>query len=139
LYNPSSGYNASAGGITNTTGFYISGDDTNIMYFDDDGTGKLRRFLLSGSTRIYQDNEAGSVDYGTGKISVNSLIITSTVNSDNTIDFTLIPNSNDVIAKRGSLIDISSDDIKVTSELDTVASGESSAGVGFIPASTSSY
>ena len=138
LYNPHSGHNSGAGGITNTTGFYISGD-SNIMYFDDDGKGKLRRFYLSGSTRIYQDNEAGAVDYGTGKISVNSLNITSTVNSDNTIDFTLIPNSNDVIAKRGSLIDISSADVKVTSELDTVASGESSAGVGFVPTSTSSY
>ena len=138
LYNPHSGHNKHAGGITSTTGFYISGD-ANIMYFDDDGTGKLRRFYLSGSTRIYQDNEAGSIDYGTGKISVNSLNITATVNSDNTIDFTLIPNSNDVIAKRGSLIDISSADVKVTSELDTVASGESSAGVGFIPTSTSSY
>ena len=138
LYNPHSGHNKHAGGITSTTGFYISGD-SNIMYFDDDGEGKLRRFYLSGSTRIYQDNEAGSVDYGTGKISVNSLNITATVNSDNTIDFTLIPNSNDVIAKRGSLIDISSADVKVTSELDTVASGESSAGVGFVPTSTSSY
>ena len=138
LYNPHSGHNKHAGGITSTTGFYISGD-SNIMYFDDDGEGKLRRFYLSGSTRIYQDNEAGSVDYGTGKISVNSSNITATVNSDNTIDFTLIPNSNDVIAKRGSLIDISSADVKVTSELDTVASGESSAGVGFVPTSTSSY
>lgn len=138
LYNPSAGYNEAAGGITNTTGFYISGD-ANIMYFDDDGNGNLRRFYLSGSTRIYQDKQAGTIDYGAGKISVNSLNITSTVNSDNTIDFTLIPNSNDVIAKRGSLIDISSDDIKVTSELDTVASGESSAGVGFIPTSTSTY
>ena len=44
-----------------------------------------------------------------------------------------------VIAKRGSLIDISSGDIKVTSELDTVASGESSGGVGFTPTSTSTY
>tara|TARA_B100001248_G_scaffold22416_1_gene14955 strand:+ start:734 stop:2608 length:1875 start_codon:yes stop_codon:yes gene_type:complete len=139
LYNPHSGHNAGAGGITATTGFYISGDTTNIMYFDDDGSGKIRRYYLSGSTRIYQDNEAGTITYGTGKISINSLNITSTVNSDNTIDFTLIPNSNDVIAKRGSLIDISSADIKVTSELDTVASGESSAGVGFTPTSTSTY
>ena len=109
------------------------------MYFDDDGEGKIRRYYLSASVRIYQDNEAGSIDYSTGKISINSLNITSTVNTDNTIDFTLIPNSNDVIAKRGSLIDISSADIKVTSELDTVASGESSAGVGFTPTSTSTY
>lgn len=138
LYNPHSGHNHDAGGITTSTGFYISGD-TNIMYFDDDGKGKIRRYYLSASVRVYQDNEAGTIDYSTGKISINSLNITSTVNTDNTIDFTLIPNSNDVIAKRGSLIDISSADIKVTSELDTVASGESSAGVGFTPTSTSTY
>ena len=139
LYNPHSGHNKHAGGITSTTGFYISGDASNIMYFDDDGEGNIRRYYLSGSVRVYQDNQAGTIAYGTGKISINALNITSTVNSDNTIDFTLIPNSNDVIAKRGSLIDISSADIKVTSELDTVASGESSAGVGFTPTSTSTY
>ena len=139
LYNPHSGHNKHAGGITSTTGFYISGDATNIMYFDDDGEGNIRRYYLSGSVRVYQDSQAGTIAYGTGKISINALNITSTVNADNTIDFTLIPNSNDVIAKRGSLIDISSADIKVTSELDTVASGESSAGVGFTPTSTSTY
>jgi hypothetical protein len=139
LYNPHSGHNKHAGGITSTTGFYISGDATNIMYFDDDGEGNIRRYYLSGSVRVYQDSQAGTIAYNTGKITINALNITSTVNSDNTIDFTLIPNSNDVIAKRGSLIDISSADIKVTSELDTVASGESSAGVGFTPTSTSTY
>ena len=138
LYNPHSGHNKHAGGITSTTGFYIS-DATNVMYFDDDGEGNIRRYYLSGSVRVYQDSQAGTIAYGTGKISINALNITSTVNADNTIDFTLIPNSNDVIAKRGSLIDISSPDIKVTSELDTVASGESSAGVGFTPTSTSTY
>ncbi len=139
LYNPHSGHNKHAGGITTSTGFYISGDATNVMFFDDDGEGNIRRYYLSGSVRVYQDNQAGTIAYGTGKITINALNITSTVNSDNTIDFTLIPNSNDVIAKRGSLIDISSADIKVSSELDTVASGESSAGVGFTPTSTSTY
>lgn len=139
LYNPHSGHNKHAGGITTSTGFYISGDATNIMFFDDDGEGNIRRYYLSGSVRVYQDSQAGTIAYGTGKITINALNITSTVNSDNTIDFTLIPNSNDVIAKRGSLIDISSADIKVSSELDTVASGESSAGVGFTPTSTSTY
>ncbi len=139
LYNPHSGHNKHAGGITTSTGFYISGDATNVMFFDDDGEGNIRRYYLAGSVRVYQDNQAGTIAYGTGKITINALNITSTVNSDNTIDFTLIPNSNDVIAKRGSLIDISSADIKVSSELDTVASGESSAGVGFTPTSTSTY
>ena len=46
------------------------------------------------------------------------------------IEFTVITCSNDVVAIRGSLIDIDKDSISVTGEVD-IASGESSAGVGF--------
>ena len=128
-----------AGGITTTTGFKIGGDSVNTHYFDDDGKGNLRRYYLSGSTRIYKDNAAGVVDYSTGLVTINAIILTSTVNTDTSIDFTVIPSGNDIVAERGNLIDISSDDIKVTAEVDTIASGESSAGVGFNTTSTSSY
>ena len=139
LYNPHAGHNASSGGITSSTGFKVSGDSVNTMYFDDDGNGNLRRYYLSGSTRVYADSVAGSVDYATGKISINAITVNSTVNNDSSIDFTLIPNSNDVVATRGSLIDISLSDIKVNGVIDTIASGESSAGVGYSSTSTSSY
>ncbi len=139
LYNPHSGHNAGAGGIITTTGFTIGGDSVNTHYFDDDGKGNVRRYYLSGSTRIYKDNAAGIVNYSTGLITINAFILTSTVNADTSIDFTVIPSGNDVVAERGNLIDISSDDIKVTGEVDTIASGESSAGVGYTSTSTSSY
>lgn len=139
LYNPHSGHNAMSGGVTSTTGFYVSGDTVNVQYFDDDGTGNLRRYYLSGSTRIYQDSAAGIVDYAIGKITINAVNITSTVNTDSSIDFTVIPSGNDVVATRGNLVDISSEDIKVTAEVDTIASGESSAGVGYTSTSTSNY
>jgi len=139
LYNPHSGHNMDSGGITTSTGFYIQGDSVNINYFDDDGKGSLRRYYLSGSTRIYQDSSAGTVDYSTGKITINAINITSTVNTDSSIDFTVIPSGNDVVATRGNLVDISSEDIKVTAEVDTISSGESSAGVGYTSTSTSSY
>jgi hypothetical protein len=139
LYNPTTGYNKENGGITSSTGFYVQGDSSNIQYFDDDGSGNLRRFYLSGATRIYTDNFAGTVNYSTGVISINAINITSTVNVDSTIDFTLIPSSNDVVATRGILIDISSSDISVKAEVDTIASGESSAGVGYSSTSTSTY
>ena len=139
LYNPNSGYNADNGGITTTSGFYALGDATNIHYFDDDGKGVMRRYYLSGGTRIYVDTSAGTVEYSTGKISINAISITSTVKVDSTIDFTLIPNSSDVVATRGILVDISADDISVKGEVDTIASGESSAGVGFNSTSTSTY
>ena len=139
FYNPTSGYNASLGGITSTTGFYSVGDATNIHYFDDDGKGNLREYYLSGSTRIYTNSTAGSVNYTTGLITINAINITSTVNVDSTIDFTMIPNGSDVVATRGILIDISTSDIKVVGEVDTIASGESSAGVGFKSTSSSTY
>ena len=139
LFNPHSGHNAMAGGITSTTGFKIGGDSVNTYYFDDDGKGNLRRYYLSGSTRIYKDNAAGTIDYSTGLLSINAFILTSTVNADSSIDFTLIPSGNDVVAERGNLIDISMDDVKVTGEVDIIASGESSAGVGYTSTSTSSY
>jgi hypothetical protein len=82
---------------------------------------------------------AGTVDYSKGKISINAIMFTSTVNVDSTIDFTVIPSGNDVVAIRGSLIDISTSDVKVTAEVDTIASGESSAGVGYTSTSSSSY
>tara|TARA_B100000085_G_scaffold172164_1_gene156721 strand:+ start:1247 stop:3121 length:1875 start_codon:yes stop_codon:yes gene_type:complete len=139
LYNPHSGHNSDSGGIITTTGFKVGGDSVNTYYFDDDGKGNVRRYYLSGATRIYKDNAAGVVDYATGLITINAFILTSTVNTDTSIDFTVIPSGNDVVAERGNLIDISSDDIKVTGEVDTIASGESSAGIGFNTTSTSSY
>ena len=116
LYNPHSGHNAMSGGITSTTGFKVQGDSVNTFFFDDDGNGNLRRYYLSGSTRVYSDSSAGTVDYSSGKISISAITITSTVNNDASIDFTVIPNSNDVVATRGSLIDISLSDIKVNGD-----------------------
>jgi hypothetical protein len=79
------------------------------------------------------------VDYTIGKITINALMVTSTVNTNTTIDFTVIPDSYDVVATRGSLVDISSADVTVKGEIDTIASGESSAGVGFNSTSSSTY
>lgn len=139
LYNPNDGYNAAGGGITQTTGFYTQGDAVNIHYFDDDGKGNLRRFYLSSGARVYLDSTAGTVDYPNGKVTINAINITSTVNTDSTIDFTVIPAGNDVVATLGNLVDIDPADVSVTGEVDTIASGESSAGVGYKSTSTSSY
>jgi len=137
FYHPHDGHASMTGGILSTTGFKISGDSVTTYYFDDDGSGNLRRFYLSGSTRVVADATAGSIDYTSGKITVNGVIVTETSNSDKTIHFTIVPNSYDVTATRGQLIDIKQALITVTGEADTIASGESSAGVGY--SSVTSY
>ena len=139
LYNPNVGYNSDNGGIVTTTGFYVQGNSVDVQYFDDDGQGNIRRYKLSGSTRIYQDIEAGTIDYTTGLISINAITFTSVVNADASIEFTVIPSAYDVVAVRGNLIDIPTDEISVTGVIDTIASGESSAGVDYTTTSSSTY
>ena len=135
LYNPHSGHNTSGGGVITTTGFFISGDSNNY-FFDDDGKGSIRRYYLNSSTRVYADNAAGTVIYSTGVVSINSLTYSSTSNTDTTINFTVVPSSNDVISTKNQLLDITASEISVTGVSDTVASGETSAGVGYTTSSS---
>ena len=72
LYNPHSGHNSSSGGIVESTSFKVSGDN-NDYQFDDDGNGNIRRYSLIDSVRVYKDNNAGTINYSTGKITINSL------------------------------------------------------------------
>ena len=135
LYNPHSEHNKAGGGVVSSTGFFLSGDLVSY-FFDDDGNGSIRRYYTDGATRVYADNTAGTVDYGTGVISINTLTYSSTSNTDNSIDFTIIPDSNDVISVRNQLLDITASEISVTGVADTVASGETSAGVGYTTSSS---
>jgi len=139
FFHPHDGHNSASGGILTTTGFKVDGDTVNTYFFDDDGSGIVRRYSMQSGVRVFADLAAGSIDYTSGKVSIDAIKFTSTVNSDTSIDFTVIPSSDDVVAIRGSLIDISVDDIKVSGEVDTISSGESSAGVGYSSTSTSSY
>ena len=139
FYHPNDGYNKDGGGILVTDGFMVSGDTINMQYFDDDGMGNLRRFIISGSSRVYRDLQAGTVDYSNGQITINSIKITSTQSGDKRVSFTIIPASYDVVAVRGNLIDISSEDISVEGSIDTISSGESSAGVGFTTTQVTKY
>ena len=139
LYHPESGHNAVGGGILSSTGFMVSMDNINKQYFDEDGLGNLRRFIFSGSTRVYQDREAGTVNYATGKITINAINFTEVDLVDGAIEFIIIPASQDVVAVRGNLIDIDTENVKVTGEIDTISSGESSAGVGYSSTTNTNY
>lgn len=139
FYHPHDGHNKTSGGILVSTGFKVDGDSVNTYFFDDDGSGNVRRYSLASGQRVIADSSAGTIDYASGKVSIDAIKFTSTVNSDTSIDFTVIPESDDVVAIRGSLIDISVDDIKVSGEVDTISSGESSAGIGYNSTSSTSY
>ena len=58
---------ADTGGILQSTGFFISGNE-NEMFLNDDGKGNVRLYyIVGGTTKTYADNTAGTVDYNTGE------------------------------------------------------------------------
>ena len=140
LYNPHSGHNASAGGILVSTGFKI-GSSANEYFFDDDGTGNIRRYYLVGDVRTYADNSAGTIDYVTGAIAINALNISSISNirglASTVVELTLTPNSNDIVPLRNQILSLDVANSSITVEVDTLAGGSSNAGIGYV--TTSSY
>jgi hypothetical protein len=141
FYNPHSGHNASAGGIVSSTGFKISGDDTNEHFLDDDGAGNVRTYYLSGTTRIYTDSSYGTIDYTTGEIILTSANITSVSNVDGAtstqVRVTVTPNSNDVVPVRNQVLSIDTANSSITGSVDEIESGSSQAGTSYT--TTSSY
>ena len=136
LYHPHAGHNSAMGGITVSSGFTIVGN-SNTMYLNDDGNGILRMYyLVGGTTRTYVDENVGTIDYNTGVVTLNSLNVASTVNSNNTIDIILLPKSNDVVAVRNQLLEIDLANTTITGEVDTITSGGSSAGTNYTTSSS---
>ena len=128
LYNPHTEHNKDSGGIISSTGFKVSGDTTNVYYFDDDGAGNLRRYYLVGSTRTYVDNSAGTINYVTGIVTINGISIASVEAVDGvsskSIRITAIPNSMDVVPLRNQLLELDMTNSTVVAEVDTIEVSE---------------
>ena len=141
FYNPHSGHNASAGGIITSSGFKVSGDATNEQFFDDDGEGNLRTYYIVGNVRTYSDTTAGTVNYSTGKVTINAMTLTSISNVDGltstSIRITAIPSSKDIVPVRNQILEIDFENTTVTGEVDTVAVGDTGAGATYT--TTASY
>ena len=140
IYNPHSGHNAAMGGVVSSTGFKISGND-NEMFLNDDGQGNIRLFYYTdGTTITYQDETAGTIDYGTGKIILTALNITSVSSVDGAtstkIRLVVTPESSDVVAVRNQILQLDNANTTVTAGEDTIAGGGASAGVGYTTSSS---
>jgi len=141
LYNPHTGHRSAEGGVLSSTGFKVEGDATNIYFFDDDGSGNLRRYYLVGSVRTYVDNTAGTINYSTGQVDINSVKISTIENirgsASTVIELTVQPNSNDIVPVRNQILNIDVANSTITVTPDTIVGGSANAGVGYT--TTSSY
>ena len=140
LYNPHSGHLASTGGILSSTGFKIDGND-NECFFDDDGAGNVRLYYMFSGVKSYLNSTQGTIDYGTGAITINSLNIASITNiggaASTIVQLTVTPNSNDVVPVRDQIVEIDVANSYITVIADSFVGGSAEAGVGYT--TTSSY
>ena len=140
FYNPHTGHNASAGGILSSSGFTVDGN-ANEMFLDDDGSGVIRRYYLNAGVKTYANTEQGTINYATGQITINSLNITAVSNirgaTSTAIELTVIPNSNDIIPVRNTVIEIDIANSTFVVEKDGFVGGSNDAGVGY--SSVTSY
>jgi len=139
LYNPHTGHNADHGGILSSTGFKISGDTTNVYYFDDDGSGNLRTYRLEGTSRVIKDSVAGTVNYSTGEIKINSINIISIEKVDGedstVIRLSVIPDSRDIIPVRNQILEIDFVNSTIVGEIDTIAAGDTGSSGTYVTSS----
>ena len=119
----------------------MSGDAENVQFFDDDGSGNIRRYILTAGVRVYQDNTAGTLSYTTGEIKINSINITSVENVDgaasSVIRLTVVPDSQDIIAVRNQILEIDFVNTTINGAVDATAVGDSSAGTSEVTTSRS--
>ena len=147
LYNPHSGHNSSAGGILASTGFFINGDTTNEHFLDDNGAGIVRLYYVLAGNRVYVDTTAGTINYSTGAVFIESLFVTTVSDVDGAtsteIRITVVPNSKDIVPVRNQILEIDFVNTSLTGEVDSVATGDSAAGTTYTTTSaytsTSSY
>jgi hypothetical protein len=141
LYNPHTGHNASGGGILSSTGFFISGDTTNEHFFDDNGEGVVRLYYVQSGIKVYTDSTAGTINYETGAIAIDSIFITTVSDVDGgtstQIRITVIPNSKDIVPIRNQVLKIDFTNSTITGQVDTIAVGDAAAATTY--ASTTSY
>ena len=93
-----------------STGFTFNGQTT---FIDDDGRGNLRLYYLGdNNTRQYTSNDAGSVNYATGLVTLENVNITST----SSIEITANPDINDINTVRNSIILLTGTNITVIND-----------------------
>ena len=128
IFNPHAGHNANEGGVIASTGFKVSGDTVNEMFFDDDGNGNIRRFYILAGEKKYVNNAAGTINYGNGIITLNPLTINQVSDIDNTsstqIRITTVPDSVDIIPIRNQLLEIDLVNTVVNVAIDRLGVGD---------------
>jgi len=118
IFHPNATY---IGAIKSTAFVYrdvLGAAHTDCFIDDDDGVLHVTKTIAGDRTIVFSD--IGSIDYGTGTISLNAFNPVSITGT--TLDITIIPASSDIAPVRDQIILIESDDVVVNVQQDTTES-----------------
>ena len=119
-----------------STGFTIEGI-TGTVYLADEviNREKGRIFFFTytegGSPNIVKKN-AGTVDYMTGEVLIDTVNILSTVVANNVVEIQAIPHSNDIVGLRDLYVKFDMTNTTINMVQDLIASGENTSGSRFV-------
>ena len=92
--------------------------------------------LTTTNQKIVSEQKAGTVDIVNGTVTLDSFS-PSAINGSY-ITITARPNSNDIAPQRNQLLEIDLNEVTVTPQVDTVSTGGTVAGIGYVTTPTSS-
>lgn len=107
---------------------FLESDEIN-PHADEGGTNVLQMYRIINNTKIVTNSDIGFIDSKKGLVVLTAFNPSAIDGSY--ISFTAIPNSNDIAPKRNQLLQISINNVTVTPEIDTIATGGTSAGIGY--------
>ncbi len=119
-----------------STGFTMEGI-TGTVYLSDEviNREKGRIFFFTyteGGTPSIVKKNAGTVDYMTGEILIDTVNILSTVIADGVIEIQAIPHSNDIVGLRDLYVKFDMTNTSINVVQDLIASGENTSGSRFV-------
>ena len=126
--------------VLNTTSFTYNGIEMYLqdkpqvlgeadVHSDVGGTHTLEAYKILNNTKITTISDIGYINAPAGLVVLTNFA-PSAINGDY-ITITTMPDSNDIAPKRNQLIKIIMDDVTVTGEVDTIATGGTPAGIGY--------
>jgi hypothetical protein len=119
-----------------STGFTIEGV-TGVVYLADEviNREKGRIFFFTyneGGTPSIVKKNAGTVDYMTGEVLIDTVNILSTVIANNVVEIQAIPHSNDIVGLRDLYVKFDMSNTTINMIPDLIASGENTSGSRFV-------
>ena len=121
-----------------TNGFKRADGGNQVYYLNDDGLGTIRLYYVTqDGSKQYIGGNWGNIDYHMGEVTINDLVITEVVNSaDNLIQFSVTPESNDIVSLRETYLTLGIDNLVVNVIDDEISSGSNTSGTGVVPESS---